>query len=127
VRNRFSTAILLLLIAAPLFARTVTVQQLSQTLGVVILRHRSDLDTANEISKFELSERLTEHSLARLQSRSPGPVTARTLEELMEQSAFLNPPPAELAVKLHPHWSSSGPFFKTPSSICSNMRAVSRI
>jgi VWFA-related protein len=72
-----------------------TVAHLTEVIGAAVSGHRSDKYTATLISTMELSERITEDELAVLQSRGPGPLTAKTLEELAGQSAFLEPPIAE--------------------------------
>ena len=57
---------------------------------------RADQSLARKLSPLQLSQRLTEDQLANLQNHAPGPKTAVVLEELMAQSAFLDPPPNEL-------------------------------
>jgi VWFA-related protein len=78
-------------------ARRITVAQLDQTLATEVSAHRSDADVAQKIGKVELSERLTGATLDRFAAKLPlGPRTALALQLLADQSAFLDPPPAEL-------------------------------
>jgi len=78
-------------------AKRVTVAQLQQSLAADTASHRADADTAHHLADFELSERLTDATLGRLAKNLPlGPRTALALQLLADQSAFLDPPAAEL-------------------------------
>jgi VWFA-related protein len=80
-----------------LAAHRVTVSQLEQTLSIDLARHGSDEEIARQIANLQLSERLTGPALDRLANRFPlQSRTALSLELLADQSAFLDPPAAEL-------------------------------
>ncbi len=84
-------------------ARRLTVAQLEQSLAADLAAHRADADTAHRLGDFELSERLTGATLDRLaKNLAFGPRTALALELLADQSAFLDPPPAELPATAAP-------------------------
>jgi hypothetical protein len=75
----------------------VTVAQLEQALTAAFTAHKPDAEIARQAATLELSEQLTEASLERLNARlSPGAQTAQALALLADQSAFLDPPAAEL-------------------------------
>lgn len=83
-----------------LIAQTLSVGQLAQI--VANPSHLSDQELARRISKLELSECLTEDRLTTLQNLAPGPKTSAILEDLMQQSSFLEPPPVDIAAKPPP-------------------------
>lgn len=84
-------------------ARRVTVAQLEESLAADLGDHRADADVAHRLGDFELSERLTGATLDRLaKNLAFGPRTALALELLADQSAFLDPPPAELPATAAP-------------------------
>ncbi len=90
-------------------AQQVTVAQLEQFLASERAAHTSDSDTADKLASAELSERLTEASLARIKTAylpgaayMPGGKTAETLDLLADLSAFLDPPAGELPHKNPP-------------------------
>ena len=96
-------ALLLLLagIALPaLAARRVTVAQLQQILDAA--HGKPDAETARQLSELELTERLSQATLARCQSESPGPEARQALAMLADLSAFLELPPAEVPAKPPP-------------------------
>jgi hypothetical protein len=67
--------------------------ELSQDLGKFGL----DADRAAQIDAFELTERLTAPTLARLAAKfQPGPQIRLALEQLADRSALLDPPASEL-------------------------------
>jgi VWFA-related protein len=77
--------------------RRVTVAQLDEVLTSDDAAHRPDLDAARQIGEMEMTERLTERSLGHLAAAHKlGPRTALALQLLSDQSAFLDPPAAEL-------------------------------
>ncbi|MDE3186634.1 MAG: VWA domain-containing protein [Acidobacteriota bacterium] len=75
-------------------ARRVTVEQLEQTLAT--LHGRQDADAAWQIAGLELSERLSDARLRQLQDDLPGEKSRQALLALADESAFLNPPTAEV-------------------------------
>lgn len=75
----------------------VTVAQLDQALTAAVAAHKPDAEIARQIASLELSERLTEASLNRLNVRlAQDPLAAQALALLADRSAFLDPPVAEL-------------------------------
>ena len=84
--------------AIPLSAsKHTTVAQLQEALHTAINAHKPDTEIAREIGGFELTERLTESTLGRLEARLvPGTQGARALELLADRSAFFDPPANEL-------------------------------
>ena len=100
--------IFLLLLAAVCLpagaARRDTVEQLERTLASAYSAHKPDADIAREIIAVELSERLTAPTLQGLEARlQPGAQAAQALQLLADQSAFLDPPAAELPSTPAPH------------------------
>jgi VWFA-related protein len=84
-------------------AKRVTVAQLDQFLASETADHRADADTARKIGDLELTERLTEVGLGRIaKSFALGPRSALAVELLADQSAFLDPPAAELPATAPP-------------------------
>jgi hypothetical protein len=77
-----------------LASRNISVAELEQKLATN--RGRPDAEVAQQLSEFELTERLTTTTLARLESNSPGTRTSQELKILADQSAFLLPPAAEI-------------------------------
>jgi hypothetical protein len=99
--EKLRSGLLLALIAAlPIASRAakrVTIAQLTQTLTVDIGAHKPDAEIARQIASMELSERLTEATLARLAATlNADPQAALALQLLADQSAFLDPPASEL-------------------------------
>jgi VWFA-related protein len=84
-------------------ARRVTVAQLAETLAAATAQHRSDEETARQVGSLELSERLTPATLDQFAAKLPlQPRTALALQLLADQSAFLDPPAAELPATAPP-------------------------
>jgi VWFA-related protein len=84
-------------------AKRVTVAQLEQILAAETADHRADADTARKIGDLELTERLTEVGLSRIaKGFTLGPRSALEVELLADQSAFLDPPAAELPATAPP-------------------------
>src|SRR5450631_1394143 len=78
-------------------AKRVTVAQLEQFLSSPNGVKKSDADLAHQISDMELSERLTEITLARLNVKLDKRTQAvLALQLLSEESAFLDSPPSEV-------------------------------
>jgi hypothetical protein len=77
-----------------LASKRISVAELEQKLATN--RGRPDVEVAQQLSEFELTERLSITALARLESNSPGTKTAQELKILADQSAFLLPPAAEI-------------------------------
>jgi len=90
---------LVALTACPAMAsRRVTVAQLEQIITADNRAHHTDQDTARQISKLEMAERLTDTTLNGLVSTlNLEPQTALALRLLADQSAFLDPPANEFA------------------------------
>jgi hypothetical protein len=81
-------------IALPAFAlKSITVAELEQTL--LADRGKPDADLAQQLSEFELTERLSTTTLTRLESYTPGTRTSEELKILADQSEFLSLPAAE--------------------------------
>jgi VWFA-related protein len=81
--------------ALPVFAaKRVTVAQLERLVGSD--HAKSDAKIAQHLYDLELTERLTAARLAMLEATLPGPESRRSLVALADQSAFLDPPPAEI-------------------------------
>ncbi len=98
--QKLRSGLLLTVIAAVSFASLedrVTVAQLAQTLTADVGAHKPDAEMARQIAGIELSERLTETTLARLVATlHAGPQAALALQLLADQSVFLDPPASEL-------------------------------
>ncbi len=84
-------------------AHHITVAQLEQTLSAAAAKHRSDADIARQLSEFQLSERLTVHTLDRMiSSFALEAHAALALELLADDSALLDPPHSELPATAPP-------------------------
>jgi len=99
--NALRRLILLVVLAALTYpagaGARVTVPQLEHALTAAFTAHKPDAEIALQIATMELSEQLTEASLARLNARlALGAQTAQALALLADRSAFLDPPVAEL-------------------------------
>lgn len=81
----------------PLFAaRQVTVKQLE---SIVASAHdMSDQKAASEIEGLELTERLSQTDFSRCMTTLPGLHSKQAFLALVDESAFLDPPPAEIPV-----------------------------
>ena len=78
-------------------AKRITIAQLEQTLAAASAEHQADFDTARNVARMELSERLTPATLDRIGEKlALGPRTTLVLELLADQSALLDPPASEL-------------------------------
>ena len=78
-------------------AKRMTVAQLEQVLATDRAAHKSDIEIARKIGDVELSERLTDSVLGRLNREfASGSQPAMALLLLADRSAFLNPPANEL-------------------------------
>jgi hypothetical protein len=75
-------------------SKSISVAELEQKLATN--RGRPDVEVAQQLSEFELTERLSTTTLARLESNSPGTKTSQELKILADQSAFLSLPAAEI-------------------------------
>ncbi|HEY1902145.1 MAG TPA: hypothetical protein VGG56_06930 [Terracidiphilus sp.] len=81
-------------------AKRVTVAQLEQALAAATAAHKADAEMARMIAGMELSERLSEGTLERLDTRlNAGPQVALAMQLLADQSAFLDLPASELPAK----------------------------
>jgi hypothetical protein len=100
-------SILLLLMTAVTLpcvaARRITIAELEKTLMAAITAHKPDPDLVRQIGGMELSERLTESTLARLDMQLPlSAQEISALQLLADQSAFLDPPANEFALEPAP-------------------------
>jgi hypothetical protein len=78
-------------------AKRVTVAQLEQALAAASAAHKTDAEMARIIAGMELSERLGDGTLERLDARlGAGPKIALAMQLLADQSAFLDLPASEL-------------------------------
>jgi VWFA-related protein len=91
-------SMLLLSLALPSWAaKRMTVAQFGQALAADTAAHKPDQEVARKISGTELSERLTDTTLGRLnQQFSGGSQASAALLLLADRSAFLDPPASEL-------------------------------
>ncbi len=97
MRRLISLALLSLIPLYAAGAKRTTVSQLEQTLAADSSAHESDVEIARQIGGMELSERLTEATLARLTAgQAADPQTALALRLLADESAFLDPPVSEM-------------------------------
>ncbi len=78
-------------------AKRITVAQLTQTLTAEVDGHKPDAEIAHKIAGMDLSERLTEATLALVAvTLKSDPQALSALQLLADQSAFLDPPANEL-------------------------------
>ena len=78
-------------------AKRITVAQLTQTVTAGVDGHKPDAEIAHQIAGMDLSERLTDATLARLAvTLKSDPQALSALQLLADQSAFLDPPANEL-------------------------------
>jgi hypothetical protein len=97
VRNGLLLALIVTLPIASRAAKRVTVALLTQSLATDVGEHKPDAEIAHRIAGMELSEQLTEATLARLTvTLNAEPQAALALQLLADQSAFLDPPASEL-------------------------------
>jgi hypothetical protein len=75
-------------------SKSISVAELEQRLASD--RGKSDVEVAQQLSEFELTERLSTATLARLESNAPGSSTTHELRILADQSTFLSLPAAEI-------------------------------
>jgi VWFA-related protein len=100
-------ALLLLLagIALPAgAAKSITVEQLEQVLAAA--HGKPDAKVAQQLSGLELTERLSMAKLARAAAELPGPQSRRSLVLLADESAFLDPPAAEIPATAAPDFAA---------------------
>lgn len=88
--RRLAMLVLILRIALPAFSapRTVTVEQLEKRL--IKTQSKSDVETANQIYKLELTERMSALRLALAEAKLPGPESRKALLVLFDEAAFLD-------------------------------------
>jgi hypothetical protein len=106
MRRKTGSAVLARLVLAALLpgfalpagaAKRVTLAQLEQALSAAATAHKPDAEIARQLSGMELSERLTDATLNRLNAPlEPGSAATLALALLADQSAFLEPPAGEL-------------------------------
>ena len=83
-----------------LAGRPVTVAQLEQVLASA--RGESDAEVARRLSEVELTERLSEAKLSSWTATLSGKRARQALAALVDASAFLDPPPAEIPADAPP-------------------------
>ena len=97
LRRLISLALLSLIPFYAAAAKRITVSQLEQSLTASSAAHKPDAEIARQIGGMELSERLTEATLARLTAGlAADPQTTLALRLLADESAFLDPPASEM-------------------------------
>lgn len=96
--QRWIVPVLLAAMVLPAAAeKRLTVAQLEQKLAAFSASHKKDAEMIRQIGVMELSERLTEPTLNRLDAYLPqGSKSLLALRLLADQSAFLDPPPSEV-------------------------------
>ena len=82
--------------APALAAAEISAQQLTDIVVSAEARRQSDKDLARKIAGIELTQRLTDDTLATLLHRAPGPQTREALQAVADESTFLDPPASEL-------------------------------
>jgi VWFA-related protein len=88
-------------IALPAFsAKRVTVEQLERVLAAA--HGKPDAKVAQQLSDLELTERLSAARLSHAEPELPGPDSRRSLTVLADESAFLDPPAAEIPATAAP-------------------------
>jgi hypothetical protein len=78
----------------------ITVGQLQQSLAAA--SGKTDADLAQQLSRFELTERPSTTLLAQLSVNAPGEKTREALLLLADKAAFLDPPNAEIPAEATP-------------------------
>ena len=92
-------AILASLVLAPALAfaaKSISVQQLEETVTSAHASHQTDDALTRQLENVKLTERLTGDALQKLIALSPGPKTTQALDAIAGLSAFLDPPSKEL-------------------------------
>ena len=103
MRNRLTLLAILIAVSTPAFAvKTVTVEQLEQTLSAAQAARQSDDVTAQQLSDVRLTNRLAGSVLQHLITASPGTRTTQALHAVADASAFLDPPSNEIQDKPAP-------------------------
>jgi VWFA-related protein len=77
-------------------ATRASVAELSSSISSAQSAHQSDKEIARRITSIELTERLTESTLATLLRQGLGAQTTDALQLLVDESSFLDPPASEL-------------------------------
>ena len=85
-------------------AKSMTVEQLEQVLAAA--HGKPDAKVAQQLSGLELTERLSMAKLARAAADLPGPQSRRSLVLLADESAFLDPPAAEIPATAAPDFAA---------------------
>jgi len=84
-------------------AKRVTVAQLDRALTAIAASRKPDAEMARQIGGLELTERLAEPTLARLEAHlAPGSKAAQAVGLLADQAAFLDLPASELPTAAAP-------------------------
>ena len=84
-------------------AKRLTVAQLEKTLEAANEKHRADEEAVRLLGEAVLAERLTDAARERIFANlHPGPKAELALQLLADQSAFLDPPAAELPADAAP-------------------------
>jgi VWFA-related protein len=103
--RKLGVLLLLAAMALPAFgARRVTVEQLQQLL--LTAGGKPDEEVARQLTGLELSERATTARLAQWKAELPGPKAQQALVALVDESAFLDLPAAELPALATPDFAT---------------------
>lgn len=97
MRRAIFTAMMAMAVLPAGATRHLTVEQLQKTLASSVAKHHADADIMKEFGDFDLTERLTDATRNRITtSLHLGPQTTLALQLMADESAVLDPPPAEL-------------------------------
>jgi hypothetical protein len=83
-----------------LAGRQISGEQLEQMLAAV--NREPDKELAKQLSKLELTERLSAARLTRCEANLPGPDARRALRALADRSLFLDPPASDIPALVEP-------------------------
>lgn len=120
--RRWMLCVVLIAAVLPsLAAQQVTVAQLEQFFAVERATNAIDSDIAQKLYSAELSERLTDVSLARIKAAyTPGEKTTEALDLIADESAFLDPPAGELPRKDAPSAAEQQQMIRTAADFAAN-------
>ena len=100
--KQWATLVMIAIFTLPCWAKRITVAQLEKTLQVDAARHKQPEDIVRQLGGIELTERLAEPDLRRLQSPFAGTSVAEALRLVADESAFLEPPANEIPTTAAP-------------------------
>jgi VWFA-related protein len=95
-------AVLVLPANAAQHATSITVEELQHLLAASEDAHQADADVARQLSRMELTERLSTPRLERMKAGLPGEMSRQALVVLADSSVFLDPPAAEIPANPRP-------------------------